>query len=366
MVLKIKRRKGTPNYQIEGTYKGMRIRQTTGTTVKEHAETKRLELEQNTVDGIDPGKIPSFDEVVAYHILYGDDDVGKYDQSYANKLKPFIGKHRMDRLQRIKGRINPVDQYINKRISQSNKKLCVSTVNKELSFINKLGNLCVTSYGLMKHWTPIKLIKRKEGVRLGLNMSSTTESLSWDEEVVLMKHLPRWLGKMIKFTLLTGCRDQEVCSLKWNYLVKADDMWFFKLPWYLTKSKIDRPVVLNSEAKAIVSSHVGNGSEYVFPSPNGSKLYQMNQVDYQKARAEAGKEIPSILNTNIHSLRDTFATRLKDAGVAKEERDVLMGHVGKNMSDLYGEPQMYRMLEHSQKAVVKRDGKFMLFSKVNS
>jgi integrase len=41
--------------------------------------------------------------------------------------------------------------------------------------------------------------------------------LSWEEQQRLFGELPDYLAQMGLFAVNTGCRDQEVCSLRWDW-----------------------------------------------------------------------------------------------------------------------------------------------------
>ncbi len=43
--------------------------------------------------------------------------------------------------------------------------------------------------------------------------------LSWDEQERLFRELPRHLARMALFKVNTGTRDQEVCSVRWEWEV---------------------------------------------------------------------------------------------------------------------------------------------------
>ena len=48
--------------------------------------------------------------------------------------------------------------------------------------------------------------------------------LSWDEQEMLFDALPEYLRMMCLFTVNTGCRDGEVCSLRWEYEVPVPEL----------------------------------------------------------------------------------------------------------------------------------------------
>lgn len=64
---------------------------------------------------------------------------------------------------------------------------------------------------------------------------------------------------------------------------------------------------------------------WVFPF-RGKRLNGMNNNGWQRARRKAG--LPDV---RVHDLRHAFATRLRAAGVAEEDRSALLGHALRTM-----------------------------------
>ena len=92
----------------------------------------------------------------------------------------------------------------------------------------------------------------------------------------------------------TGCREQEVCQLRWDWFDKTtyQGLWFFALPLEIVKNRdhVDegRPVVLNDIAKEVIRKQIENDSEWVFPHPvTEQPIKQMNCTAYQTARERA-------------------------------------------------------------------------------
>lgn len=48
--------------------------------------------------------------------------------------------------------------------------------------------------------------------------------LSWEEQVRLLKELPAHLERMVLVKVNTGCREQEVCGLKWDWEVTVPQL----------------------------------------------------------------------------------------------------------------------------------------------
>ena len=48
--------------------------------------------------------------------------------------------------------------------------------------------------------------------------------ISWDEQTALFQRLPPHLTRMVLFKVNTGCREQEVCKLRWDWKVKVPEL----------------------------------------------------------------------------------------------------------------------------------------------
>lgn len=57
--------------------------------------------------------------------------------------------------------------------------------------------------------------------------------------------------------------------------------------------------------------------------PKYRRIETMNNTAFQSWRDEAG-----LSGVRIHDLRHTYASRLREAGVPEEDRNLLLGHAG--------------------------------------
>ena len=94
-------------------------------------------------------------------------------------------------------------------------------------------------------------------------------SLSWEEQDRLFRELPGHMQRIALYKVDTGCREQEVCQLVWDWEVKVPelDTSVFVLPsndQFQTKNSQERIVVLNSIAKRVVDERRGKHPEIVF------------------------------------------------------------------------------------------------------
>lgn len=133
--------------------------------------------------------------------------------------------------------------------------------------------------------------------------------LMWEEQDQLLRELPAHLAEMALFKVNTGCRDGEVCNLRWEWecLVPELDTSVFIVPGEFVKNKQDRLIVLNRIAKSVVDARRGKYATHVF-SYKGKPLDRMGNSAWQRARKRAG--LPTV---RVHDLKHTFGRRLRAA-----------------------------------------------------
>jgi integrase len=75
--------------------------------------------------------------------------------------------------------------------------------------------------------------------------------LSWEEQEWLFAELPAYLAEMARFAANAGCRDQEICSLRWEWEVLVPQLGtsVFIIPGSRAKNGDERLVVLNRVSK---------------------------------------------------------------------------------------------------------------------
>jgi integrase len=171
--------------------------------------------------------------------------------------------------------------------------------------------------------------------------------LSWDEQTRLFKELPDHLARMALFKVNTGCREQEVCSLRWDWEIDVPELEtsVFLIPEERVKNGEERLVVLNKVAKSIVESSRGQNRMHVF-TYCGRRLRKMNNSGWQTARKKAG-----LSQVRIHDLKHTFGRRLRAAGVSFEDRQDLLGHRSGRITSHYSAAELGNLLEAANQVV---------------
>ncbi len=135
------------------------------------------------------------------------------------------------------------------------------------------------------------------------------------------------------------------------------------VPAAVFKSQRPLVLVLNDVAWRIVEECPGQHDEFVFvwrrervknideePVMPYGPIDTITNNGFQKARRTAGLE-----RVRVHDLRHTFGQRLRDAGVAEEDRALLLGHAIAGMPQHYVTATIARLVVAANKANETRD-----------
>lgn len=177
--------------------------------------------------------------------------------------------------------------------------------------------------------------------------------LSWEEQRKLFQALPDHLARMGLFKVNTGCREQEVCRLRWDWEVQVPELntSVFIIPGERVKNREDRLVVLNRIAESVVEQVRGNHSEYVF-TYRGDPVKNMDNSSWKRVRKVLGLSL-----VRVHDLKHTFGRRLRAAGVPVETRKVLPGHRNGDITTHYSAPELEELLEAANRVCDSKSGK---------
>ena len=145
---------------------------------------------------------------------------------------------------------------------------------------------------------------------------------------------------MALFAVNTGCRDSEVCGLRWEWEVAVPELAasVFIVLGTTVKNGEDRLIVLNRNAAQVVDQQRDRHPSHVF-SCRGMPLSRMLNRAWLKARAEAG--LPQV---RVHDLKHTCGRRLRAAGVGFEDRQDLFGHRSGRVTTHYSAAELGRLL----------------------
>jgi integrase len=323
-------RQGT--WHIDKVIRGRRVCESTGAGDLEEAErylARRMEqLRQAEVYGVRPKR--TFRQAATKHLTEAAKASLERDASLLKLLDPFIGHLSLEAVH-----MGSLQAFIENRKTAGWKK---RTINYALQVTRRVLNLAagewMDEHGLtwLSHAPKIKLFREDD--------KQEPYPLSWDEQRRLFGELPLYLAKMALFKVNTGCRDQEVCNLRWQWEVEVPelDTSVFIIPGRKVKNRDDHLVVLNRIARAVVEEVRGAHSEYVF-TYRGKPLSRMYNRAWRAARTRAG--LPQV---RVHDLKHTFGRRLRAAGVSFEDRQDLLGHRSGRITTHYSQAELQKLI----------------------
>jgi len=361
-------------WQIDKVWRGQRFRESTGTGDRQEAEQylihKLEQWRQERVYGV--RHVVTFSDAAARFLIeFQDQPSIRLSLHLLSQLNEFIGElpitHIDDQALQpfIKDRLAP------KTLANGQVKKGVTnrTVNMAIERAVRVLSLCARKWRdeEMRPWldsVPMltKLEERKS--------SRKPYPLSWEEQSILFAELPAHLQTMALFKVNTGCREQEVCKLRWDWEIKVPELGtsVFLIPSDFggrhaasgVKNGDERLVVLNSVARSVIEQQRGISPEWVFPY-KGSAMHRMNDSAWKKARVRAAnlwQEVnlrpahPGYLSIRIHDLKHTFGRRLRAAGVTEEDRKALLGHKNGSITSHYSGAELGQLIEAANRVSV--------------
>ncbi len=320
-------------WHIDKQIRGRRICESTGTRSLEEAEqylAHRIEeIRQADVYGVRPKR--TFRMAATKYLRESEKASKRCDATQLEMLDPFIGDVPIDSVHR-----GALQGFIDWRKSEGKK---TRTINYALQVVRHILNLAagewMDEYGLTWLATAPKITLLREDDK------KPPYPLSWDEQTRLFVELPEHLVKMGLFAVNTGCRADEICSLRWDWEEPIPEMntSVFILPGQIVKNRDNRLVVLNRIARAVVEEMRGRHPEFVF-TYRGRKLGSMYGTAWKSARERAG--LPDV---TVHDLKHTFGRRLRAAGVSYEDRQDLLGHKSGRITTHYSQAELESLIE---------------------
>ena len=320
-------------WHIDKRFRGIRLCESTATGDLGEAETylvQRLEaLRRVVLYGERPRR--TFRQAATKYLNEATKATLEDDARLLKHLDSFIGELGIEQVHM--GTLQP---YLERRQKDGVKS---RTINAGLQVVRHILNLAADEWldESGKAWLDkapkIKLL-REDDRRMPY-------PLSWDEQTRLFRELPAHLARMALFKVNTGCREQEVCQLRWDWEVQVPDFdtSVFLIPANKVKNREERLVVLNRVARSVIDEVRSEHTEYVFTF-NGSPLRQINNSAWQSARQRAGLQ-----QVRVHDLKHTFGRRLRAAGVSFEDRQDLLGHKSGRITTHYSAAELGNLIE---------------------
>jgi integrase len=331
-------------WHIDKWIEGRRVCQSTGSDKIAEAERYLARLREcirkAEVYGVRPTR--TFDAAAARFVKENQHKRSlNRDVCMLKQLMPFIGHLALNRVHR-----GTLDPWVDFKREEGR---APATINHGLKVVRRILRLAeyewMDEHGLT--W-----LERAPRIRMLPNPNPRQPyPMSWAEQQVLFSRLPAHLAEMALFAVNTGCRDSEICKMRWDWEVKVPtlDTFVFIVPGTYVKNGEERLVVLNDIAKSVVNTHRGKHRTHVF-SFRGHPVQRMLNSSWCRVREKVG--LPQV---RVHDLKHTFGRRLRAAGVSFEDRQDLLGHRSGRMTTHYSAAELSELIEAAN-TVCERNG----------
>lgn len=358
-------------WHIDTAYKGKRIRGSTGESSVEKASAllnkKIAELREAKNHGVRPSR--TFEQAATAFLEKRLDKVKSVDRD-AQDLKlvmPYIGELDITHVHD-----DNLEEFKDDRIEDGTKP---GTINRTLATVQNVLNCCTQWRD--KDMNLTWLLMAPKITKLDNKNARKPYPVSWEEQDLLFDHMADHLVTMATWGVHTGCREQEIVGLKWDWEFQVNELGvsLFVLPGDVTKNGKSRLVVLNRTARRILEAQRGKHPDYVFtvaksvhqdPEDRRSpiiatqyepvtKIYNSGWKAARGRAAEAYQErfgrtaLTGFAKFRVHDLRHTFASRLRSAGVSFEDRQDLLGHEAGRITTQYSSAEIGNLLAAMEK-----------------
>jgi len=331
------KRDGSPFWFIEFTFKGHRVRQSSGTTKKREAEERERILRQELKEQLLLGKVAEMSLGEAIDRYYdgvvlpkGNVGVAKRELYALNQLREGLGADTA--ISNLSARV--LADYKDRLLAE---KKAPATVNRYLAIIKAILNKAKDEWGTLAVVPKIKLLTLD---------NARYRWLTEEEESRLLPLCAPHLRNLVIFLMDTGARLREGTQLTWAD-VDLERTPRAAVRFMRTKSGKPRAVPLTERVETMLrrlKAECPSGKNRVFlyrPVGRGGvgdnetkpgKAVPFNNPfgTWDTARKRAGLE-----DVNLHDLRHTFASRLVMSGVPLLSVSKLLGHATIEMTMRY-------------------------------
>lgn len=351
-------------WHIDKKVNGERIYESTGTGDRAEAERyliHRLErLRQEKIYGVRRMRI--WREAATRFLLeFKDQPSIALSAGHLKQLDPFIGDIPLTHIDD-----EALEPFVRHKLDVDG--VSNRTVNIALERVIRVLNLCARKWrdDERRPWLDtVPMITKLEERR----SSRKPYPMSWDEQSLLFAELPDYLRRMALYKVNTGCREQEVCKLRWEWEIKVPelDTSVFLIPAEFggrnkrsgVKNRDERLVVLNDVARKVVDGQRGLDQAFVFPyGRHGGAMVRMycpSWTDARERAADKWEEIhgtpahPGFRSIRVHDLKHSFGRRLRAAGVTEEDRKALLGHKNGSITSHYSGAELGNLIDAANK-----------------
>jgi integrase len=269
--------------------------------------------------------------------------------SQLKQLDPFIGATLLRQVH-----IGALQEFIASRRKAGVK---TKSINHALAIVRRILNLAASEWFDERGLTWLETAPKIK--LLQVTDARDPYPLNFDEQTRLFRELPAHVARMALFKVNTGCREQEVCKLKWEWEVQVPEFSssVFIIPSAHVKNGDDRVVVLNRVARSVIDEVRGEHADFVF-TYRGRAVTKIYNSAWKCARERAADELEvetnqqapwGFRNVRVHDLKHTFGRRLRAAGVSFEDRQDLLGHKSGRITTHYSQAELENLIEAANK-----------------
>ena len=208
-----------------------------------------------------------------------------------------------------------------------------TTINKHLVLLKRLFNLAERwDFQGVKTANINRVRKLFEG-------EPTQHFLSQEDLSIILKECDcsdnLFLGKIVRFLILTGCRKGEALQACWDQIDLRFGIWTVPM----TKNGRPRRIFISSTCRDFLHKLIefrrsfdlsSIDNDPLFTNLNSGRPYKCIQTAWMYAKKSCGKE-----QVRIHDLRHTFASILINNGATIYEVQRLLGHSSVNVTQRY-------------------------------
>lgn len=325
-------------WHIDKQYRGRRICESTGESglagAEQYLARTLEEARQAVVYGVRPKR--SFRQAATKYLNENQHKRRIADEAtHLRQLDPFIGGLPIESVH-----VGTLQPFIEARRAQG---LKAKSVNLALGVVRHILNVAASEWLDENNLTWLQSPPKIKLLRV--DDARKPYPLSWDEQTRLFRELPPHLARMALFKANTGCREQEVCGLTWEWEVPVPELntSVFIIPGQRVKNGEERLVVLNRVARSVIEEVRGEHAQYVF-TYRSKQIAGMNNSAWQSARVRAG-----LTQVRVHDLKHTFGRRLRAVGVSFEDRQDLLGHRSGRITTHYSAAELQNLIDAAEK-----------------
>lgn len=262
--------------------------------------------------------------------------------THLDQLAPFVGQLPLEQIH--DGTLRPFIQH------ELGRGIAPKSINNVIGYVSTILNRAARAWRNQEGQPWLRLapplltrlsVKGKQRVAY---------PLSWEEQDRFFALLPDHLRPMAVFGVNTGCREQEICQLRWEWEVPIPDLGVsvFVLPEWITKTGAERTVILNSASSQVIEAQRGKHDELVF-TYRGEPLKKLHTSAWKRAWSKAGlPAAEKYIQKGVHNLRHTCGRRLRAARVPVETRKALIGHANGDITTHYSAVELWELMQAAE------------------